>query len=149
QGTATDPFSEEEPGKILHEVRLGVDPGRALGGSRIYYGSVDATPLFVMALDAAARWGAPMDEVEALLPAADRALEWVLEHGDSDGDGFVDYRRKTDRGLVNQGWKDSFDGVTFADGSIAQAPIALAEVQGYVYGAFRARAHLARLVGDE
>ncbi|WP_432519479.1 amylo-alpha-1,6-glucosidase [Kineococcus sp. SYSU DK006] len=149
QGRRVDPMSEEEPGKVLHEVRLGVDADRALGGSSVYYGSVDATPLFVVVLDALARWGAPLEEVRALLPAADRALEWVREHGDLDGDGFVEYRRKTDRGLLNQGWKDSGDAVSFADGRLAEGPIALVEVQAYVYGAYRARAHLARLVGDE
>lgn len=149
QGRRVDALSEEEPGRILHEVRLGIDPSRALGGSRVYYGTVDATPLFVMLLDEAARWGVPLDTVRSLLPAADRALAWVQEYGDSDGDGFVDYRRKSDRGLLNQGWKDSYDGVLHADGRPAAAPIALAEVQAYVYGAFRARAHLASVLGDE
>ena len=148
QGTRVDPLSEEEPGKILHEVRRGVNARRALGGSHVYYGSVDSTPLFVMVLDAAARWGAPLAEVRDLLPAADLALAWVEEYGDSDGDGFVDYRRKTDRGLVNQGWKDSHDAMRFADGRYAEGPIAAAEVQAYVYGAYRARAHLAELLGD-
>ncbi|NHC15092.1 amylo-alpha-1,6-glucosidase [Motilibacter deserti] len=147
QGRAVDPMSEEEPGKILHEVRLGMDESRALGGSSVYYGSVDATPLFVMLLDRVARWGAPLEEVAALLPAADRALDWVERFGDADGDGFVEYQRKTDRGLLNQGWKDSLDSISFADGRLADPPIALAEVQGYVYAAYIARAHLARLVG--
>lgn len=91
----------------------------------------------------------PADErIAALLPHADRALAWILDHGDRDGDGFVEYQRQTDAGLVNQGWKDSWDGITFADGRIAQAPIAVCEVQGYAYAAFRARARLARMTGD-
>ncbi|HET9657026.1 MAG TPA: glycogen debranching N-terminal domain-containing protein [Kineosporiaceae bacterium] len=148
QGRRADPMSEEEPGRILHEVRLGVDPSRALGGSQIYYGSVDATPLFVVLLDEAVRWGLDLDSVRVLLPAADQALSWITEYGDLDGDGFVEYQRKTDRGLLNQGWKDSEDSVNFADGRPARGPIALCEVQAYVYAAYRARAHLAEVLGD-
>jgi glycogen debranching enzyme len=149
QGRVTNPLTEEEPGRILHEVRLGVESGLSLGGGSIYYGTVDATPLFVVLLGELARWGAHPEEIAALLPHADRALEWVRGHGDQDGDGFVEYKRATDRGLVNQGWKDSWDGVTFADGRPAEAPISLCEVQGYVYDAYRTRAGLARLVGEE
>jgi len=149
QGTVTDPGTEEEPGRILHEVRLGVDPGLSLGSGATYYGTADATPLFVVVLGELARWGAPADDLRALLPHADRALEWVQRYGDRDGDGFVEYRRATDRGLINQGWKDSGDGVNFADGSLADAPIALCEVQGYVYDAYRTRAALARQFDDD
>jgi glycogen debranching enzyme len=149
QGRKSDAMSEEEPGRILHEVRLGVDPSRALGGSQIYYGSVDATPLFVVLLDEAVRWGLDLTTAQGLLPAADAALEWARSHGDLDGDGFVEYRRKTDRGLINQGWKDSEDSINFADGQPARGPIALCEVQAYVYAAYRARAHLADIFGDE
>ena len=148
QGEKVDPLSEEEPGRILHEVRGGLDAGAALGGGGVYYGSVDATPLFVMLLGEARRWGAGPEEVARLLPHADRALEWIERFGDRDGDGFVEYRRATDRGLANQGWKDSFDAVTFASGRLAEPPIALAEVQAYVYGAYRARAELPREEGD-
>ncbi|MEJ2579372.1 MAG: glycogen debranching N-terminal domain-containing protein, partial [Kineosporiaceae bacterium] len=90
QGRRNDPMSEEEPGRILHEVRLGVDPTRALGASSIYYGSVDATPLFVVLLDEAVRWGLDPEVARGLLPAADAALGWVRGHGDLDGDGFVE-----------------------------------------------------------
>jgi glycogen debranching enzyme len=148
QGTTTDLFSEEEPGKILHEVRDGLDVSIALGGSAIYYGSVDATPLFVILLGAAADWGLPMDDIRELLPAADSALAWIDAHGDIDGDGFVEYQRKTDRGLVNQGWKDSYDAISDRQGRLGVGPIALAEVQGYVFAAWRARANLARLLND-
>ncbi len=149
QGRITDPLTEEEPGRILHEVRLGVESGLSLGGGSTYYGTVDATPLFVVLLGELARWGADPQEVADLLPHADRALEWIQCHGDRDGDGFVEYQRATDRGLVNQGWKDSWDGITFADGHPAEAPIALCEVQGYVYDAYRTRAELARMLGNE
>jgi glycogen debranching enzyme len=149
QGSDFDTASEEEPGKILHEVRFGPAASFALGGRSAYFGSVDATPLFVMLLGELQRWGGKENAVAALLPHADRALEWIETCGDADGDGFVEYRRKTSHGLVNQGWKDSWDGVNFADGSIAEPPIALAEVQGYTYAAYRARAQLARQSGDD
>ncbi|PZR54395.1 amylo-alpha-1,6-glucosidase [Xylanimonas oleitrophica] len=147
QGTRDDARSEEQPGKILHEVRLGADLSLALGGQSVYYGSVDATPLFVMLVGQAARWGASREEIEPLVPAVDAALAWILEHGDVDGDGFVEYARRTDRGLLNQGWKDSGDAMVHADGALAAAPIALAEVQGYVHAAYRARAFLAEHLG--
>lgn len=148
QGDKVDPLSEEEPGKILHEVRMGLDESVALGGSATYYGSVDATPLFVILLDQAARWGLPAEELTELLPAADRAMSWIEDYGDLDGDGFVEYRRKTDRGLLNQGWKDSHDSISHRDGRLAHGPIALAEVQGYAFAAYQARAHLATTQGD-
>jgi glycogen debranching enzyme len=149
QGVRVDPLTEEEPGRILHEVRLGPEAALALGGGTTYYGTADATPLFVMLLGELDRWGGlPETDRPALVAAADRALHWILEYGDSDGDGFVEYRRHTDRGLVNQGWKDSFDGVTHADGHFAAPPIALCEVQAYVYAAYRARADLAEVDGD-
>ncbi|CAL9425772.1 hypothetical protein SUDANB95_01936 [Actinosynnema sp. ALI-1.44] len=147
QGRRVDPTTEEEPGRVLHELRLGPDSTNVLGGSH-YYGTVDATPLFVMLLAEAWRWGADEEVVRSLLPAADAALLWVDRHGDRDGDGFVEYRRATDRGLLNQGWKDSFDGVNDADGRVAVPPIALCEVQGYVYAARLARAELAEAFGD-
>ena len=114
QGRRVDALSEEEPGRILHEVRSGLDAEMALGGSNLYYGSIDATPLFVMLLGELRRWGLATSEVDALVAHADRALEWIERFGDRDGDGFVEYQRATDRGLVNQGWKDSFDGINFA-----------------------------------
>ena len=149
QGTTVDPLSEEEPGRILHEMRSGLDAGKGPGTDNVYYGTIDATPLFVMLLGELYRWGAPLAELEPLLHHADRALEWVDAYGDRDGDGFVEYRRATDRGLANQGWKDSFDGITYASGLLAEPPIALAEVQGYVYAAWRARARLARAMAQE
>jgi glycogen debranching enzyme len=149
QGVRVDPLTEEEPGRILHEVRLGREAALALGGGTTYYGTADATPLFVMLLGELDRWGGlPDNDRPALVAAADRALEWIDEYGDADGDGFVEYRRHTDRGLANQGWKDSFDGITHADGHLAAPPIALCEVQAYVYAAYHARAELAEGDGD-
>ncbi|MFC9336294.1 glycogen debranching N-terminal domain-containing protein [Arthrobacter sp. NPDC057009] len=148
QGTAVDVMSEEEPGKILHEVRFGVSSGLALGGKSAYYGSVDATPLFVALFGEVSRWGFAAEAVASLLPHVDRALDWIRDYGDKDGDGFVEYARLNDRGLIHQGWKDSWDGINFADGRLAEPPIALCEVQAYVYGAYLSRSWLAYDAGD-
>jgi glycogen debranching enzyme len=148
QGSKTDPATDEEPGKILHEMRFGMQASLWLGGSSVYYGSVDATPLFVMLLGELRRWGLERRVIDELLPHADRALDWIGQYGDKDGDGFVEYQRATDLGLANQGWKDSFDGVTFASGELPEPPIALAEVQGYVYAAYLAKSHFCAERGD-
>ncbi len=148
QGTEVDPRHEEEPGRILHEMRFGDAASLSLGGGSIYYGTADATPLFVMLLGEMRRWGVARELVDELLPNAARAIEWIEHFGDADGDGYVEYRRATDRGLANQGWKDSWDGIRYGDGRVAEAPIALAEVQAYTYGAFLASAHFAFEVGD-
>ena len=148
QGKVVDEMSEEEPGKILHEVRLDVSSGLALGGKSAYYGSVDATPLFVALFGEVSRWGFAAENIAALLPHVDRALDWIRDYGDKDGDGFVEYERLNDHGLINQGWKDSWDGINFADGTLAEPPIALCEVQAYVYGAFLARSWIAYDAGD-
>jgi glycogen debranching enzyme len=149
QGRMVDPLTEEEPGRILHEMRFGAEAGLALGGGNVYYGTADATPLFVMLLAEAFGWGGISgDDLAALLPAADAALFWMENYGDRDGDGFIEYQRATDRGLLNQGWKDSGDGITDAAGRFAVPPIALCEVQGYAYAAYQARARIARQLGD-
>lgn len=148
QGSKVEPITEEQPGRILHEMRRGPASSQVLGGD-IYYGSADATPLFVMLLAEAWLWGADESAIRSLLPAADAALSWIDEYGDSDGDGFVEYRRATDRGLVNQGWKDSFDGINDAAGHLVEAPVALCEVQGYAYAAKLARAELADAFDDD
>ncbi len=148
QGTTVDPDSEEEPGRILHEVRFDTSSSLSLGGGSIYYGTVDATPLFVMLLGELGRWGLADEVVHRLLPAADRALEWIERFGDEDGDGYVTYERSSEGGLANQGWKDSWDGISFADGRLPEAPIALCEVQGYTYAAYLSRAYFALDAGD-
>ena len=148
QGDDVNPLTEEEPGKILHEIRFGRAATLSLGGGDIYYGTVDATPLFVMLLGELRRWDLADGIVNDLLPHADRALAWIDDFGDRDGDGYVEYARGTEHGLVNQGWKDSWDAVRWSDGELARPPIALCEVQGYVYAAYVARAHFAREAGD-
>lgn len=148
QGTVVNPRTEEEPGKILHEVRLDISSGLALGGKSAYYGSVDATPLFVALLGEVSRWGFAPETIAALMPHVDRALTWISNYGDKDGDGFVEYKRLNDHGLINQGWKDSWDAINFADGTLAEPPIALCEVQAYVYSAYLARSWLACDAGE-
>ena len=148
QGSEVDPRNDEEPGRILHEMRFGEAATLSLGGGSVYYGTADATPLFVMLLAELRRWGLAPEVVDQLLPHADRAMAWIEDFGDRDGDGYVEYRRASDRGLLHQGWKDSHDGIRFADGELARAPIALCEVQAYVYGAYLARAHFADEDGD-
>ncbi len=125
-----------------------VSSSLALGGKSAYYGSIDATPLFVALFGEICRWGFAPETVTSLLPHVDRALEWIRDYGDKDKDGFVEYQRLNDRGLINQGWKDSWDGINFADGTLAEPPIALCEVQAYVYGAYLARAWIAYDAGD-
>ncbi|HST72396.1 glycogen debranching N-terminal domain-containing protein [Kocuria sp.] len=149
QGKKIDPDTEEEPGRIVHEVRLGASAGLAMGGGQAYYGTADATPLFVSLLAEVSRWGLAGDILDSLLPHADRALEWVEKFGDRDGDGFVEYARHNEHGLLNQGWKDSWDGINFADGRLAEPPIALCEVQAYVYSAYLGRAVLAAQLDDQ
>ncbi|MGE0881695.1 MAG: glycogen debranching N-terminal domain-containing protein [Acidimicrobiia bacterium] len=149
QGVREDRLNEEQPGRILHEVRYDEQTALALGGHNAYYGTIDATPLFVMLAAELWRWTGNHDDVARLLPHVDRALAWIERYGDADGDGYVEYERLTPSGLANQGWKDSWDGVRYHDGSVAHAPIALCEVQAYVYGAYAARATLASVVGDQ
>ena len=134
-GTAVDIESAQTPGKIPHELRRA---GIALGDLALpplYYGTIDATPLWVCVLHDAWRAGAPEAEVAALVPALEGALRWLTEDGDADGDGFLEYIDASGHGLTNQGWKDSADAVRFADGSIADGPVALCEAQAYAYEA--------------
>jgi glycogen debranching enzyme len=148
QGQRNNEWQDEEPGKILHELRNGemTRDGEMPFGP--YYGSVDATPLFLILLSEVFNWTADDELVEELLPNAYAALEWIEAYGDLDGDGFVEYRRRSPRGLVNQGWKDSWDANMHRDGTVAQPPIALSEVQGYVYDAKFRMASLLRNFGD-
>ena len=134
QGTRVDLDIEEEPGKILHEVRRGALADRG-DLPPFYYGSVDSTPLYVILAHEAWRWGLSENDLRGLLPSVEAALAWMRDYGDPDGDGFIEYVRHGERGLANQGWKDSQDGIRFADGTIARAPLALCEVQGYAYEA--------------
>ncbi len=148
QADAIDPVADSEPGKILHEMRL--SEMAALGEVPFgrYYGSVDATPLFIVLAGAYFDRTADRPFLERLWPHIDRALKWIDEFGDVDGDGFVEYTRHSGKGLVQQGWKDSNDSIFHDDGRIAEPPIALSEVQGYVYAAQLAAARLIRVLGD-
>ncbi|MBI4728959.1 MAG: amylo-alpha-1,6-glucosidase [Acidobacteria bacterium] len=148
QGTETDPWRDEEPGKILHEIRHGELANAHFVPHTPYYGSVDATPLFLMLLGTYFKWTNDREFAERMLPHADRALAWIDDYGDLDGDGFVEYRRRSPRGLDNQGWKDSRNAVVHADGTLAEPPVALAEVQAYVYVAKRRMADILEALGN-
>ncbi|MDQ3995148.1 MAG: amylo-alpha-1,6-glucosidase [Actinomycetota bacterium] len=141
QATEDDADSDAEPGKIVHEVRAGK---AAKAWFPRYYGTVDATPLFLILLSELWRWTDDAAFVRNLREPALRALEWIDRYGDRDGDGFVEYRRRSARGLTNQSWKDSGNSQLFHDGHEAEAPVAPCEVQGYVYDAKRRTAELAR-----
>ena len=148
QATKVDEFRDASPGKILHELRSGELANTNEIPHTPYYGSVDATPLWLMLLDEYERWTGDSELVDRLWPNALAALAWMDKYGDLDGDGFIEYQRLSERGLVNQGWKDSADSVRNRDGSLADGPIALVEVQAYAYAARRGLARLARLRGD-
>jgi len=133
QGTERDAWRDEEPGKILHEVRHGALARAGIIPHTPYYGSIDSTPLFLILYGTYFKWTNDVALAVDLLPSVETALRWLDEHGDSDGDGFIEYEKRSSRGLDNQGWKDSRDSMINDDGSMAAPPIALAEVQGYVY----------------
>lgn len=147
QAEAVDPERDAEPGKIVHEVRRGEMAALKEVPFGLYYGTVDATPLFVMLAGRYFDQTGDIDHLRQLWPHVERALAWIDEYGDKNGDGFVDYLRQSSRGLANQGWKDSYDSVSHSDGTLATGAIALCEVQGYVYDAKRRGARLARAVG--
>lgn len=148
QATAVEPERDAEPGKILHEMRHGEMANLREVPFGRYYGSIDATPLFLLLLGEYFRRTGDLETVRSLWPNAEAALAWIDHYGDRDGDGFVEYFRQTKDGLANQGWKDSFDAIFHRDGRLAEGPIALCEVQGYVYGAKRHAAVLAEALGD-
>jgi glycogen debranching enzyme len=141
QAKEDDPSRDAEPGKIVHEVRHGK---AARTWHERYYGTADATPLYLILLSEVWRWTDDAALVRDLKAPALAALEWIGRYGDRDGDGFVEYERRTDHGLENQSWKDSWDSQRFHDGTLAKTPIAPCEVQGYVYDAKRRVAELAR-----
>ncbi|MGA7673117.1 MAG: glycogen debranching N-terminal domain-containing protein [Nitrolancea sp.] len=141
-------YRDAEPGKIAHEIRFGeLAISETVPHSR-YYGSVDSTPLWLMLLGEYLRWVHDPVLLNDLLPAAEQALEWIERFGDLDGDGFIEYRRRSSGGLGNQGWKDSEDSIRFADGRMAEPPIALIEPQGYAYAARLAMADVYEKLGQ-
>ncbi len=148
QGKEKNDWRDEEPGKILHEYREGEMTRAGEMPFGPYYGSVDATPLWLILLSETFNWTADEQLVKDMLPHAYRALEWIDSYGDLDGDGFVEYQRRSSKGLANQGWKDSWDAIMHRDGELAKPPIALCEVQGYVYEAKYRMASLMRAFGD-
>lgn len=153
QGKEDNPFKDEEPGKIMHEIRTGELARLGVVPHTPYYGSVDATPLFLILLSEYYRWTGDVTFVRELWDAVEGALMWLEGYGDIDGDGFVEYQRRSPVGLVVQGWKDSVNSVIFPDATLAEGAIALAEVQGYVYDAKRRTAELCylmdlRILGD-
>jgi len=140
---------DAQPGKVLHETRAGEMATLGEIPFKRYYGSIDATPLFILLAGAYYTRTGDRAFVESIWPNVERALAWIDHYGDIDGDGFVEYARRSKLGLIHQGWKDSHDAVFHADGTSAEGPIALCEVQGYVYAAKLAAADLARLFGDD
>jgi glycogen debranching enzyme len=148
QGSRQDPWRDEEPGKIVHEVRRGELAGAGVIPQTRYYGTVDATPLFVLLFAMHFEWTADRRFAERLLPNVTAALEWIDRHGDIDGDGFVEYLCRSPLGSANQGWKDSPDSVVHTDGRQAVGPIALSEVQGYAYMAKVRVAGVFEALGD-
>ena len=147
QGQKEDSFTEEQPGRILHEYRRGEMANCREIPFIPYYGTIDATPLFLMLFESYIRWTNDTEFLKAHWPNARAAAEWMVKYGDRDGDTFLEYEKTAATGLVNQGWKDSWDSVSYRDGRLAEPPIALCEVQGYAYAAYRAMSYLASRLG--
>lgn len=135
QGSKLDPWRDEQPGKIMHEIRFGELAATGQIPFTPYYGTVDATPLFLILLTEYVKWTGDVELVHTLEREIENALIWIDSYGDRDGDLFVEYHQESSKGIANQGWKDSGDSVVHRDGEYAKTPIALAEVQGYVYQA--------------
>jgi glycogen debranching enzyme len=148
QGVEENPWRDEEPGKILHEIRRGELAGAGVVPHTRYYGSADATPLFLVLYAQYFRWTGDIAFARELLPNVRAALNWIDQWGDRDGDSFVEYECRSPGGLRNQGWKDSWDSIVHADGHLAEPPIALVEVQAYVYLAKQRVSEVLDVLGD-
>ena len=149
QGAKVEPFTDEEPGKMLHEFRTGEMANCREIPFIPYYGSIDVTPLFLITLEAYIRWTHDLPFLLQLWPAALAAARWIEHYGDRDGDSFIEYVRASKEGLANQGWKDAWDSVSQGNGQLATSPIALCEVQGYAFAAYRAVGYLVGQLGNE
>lgn len=148
QAIESDDYCDAEPGKILHEMRDGEMASlREIPFAR-YYGSIDSTPLYLMLAEQYFEVTGDRVLIESIWPNLLRAVDWIFQFGDRDGDGFVEYGTRNSEGLANQGWKDSHDAVFHRDGDLAETPIALCEVQGYVYAALRGMSRLAQVLGE-
>jgi glycogen debranching enzyme len=149
QAKERDDFRDAEPGKILHELRLGELTALGERPHSPYYGTHDATPLYLILFDEYERWTGDREFVRSMKPAAMKALEWIERFGDRDADGYLEYETRSKEGLVNQCWKDSWNSILFSDGTVAKGPIATCEIQGYAYDARVRMARLAREVWDD
>ncbi len=149
QGAESDEWKDEEPGKILHELRGGELANIGEIPHTPYYGSIDSTLLFLIYMEEHYLWTGDIEFVQKMRPSIESAIAWMDKYGDVDGDGFIEYQRKSAKGLMNQGWKDSFNAIVHKDGTMADGPIALVEVQGYAYRAKLAGARLLGATGDE
>ncbi len=147
QGTKVEPFTDEEPGKMLHEFRTGELANLREIPYIPYYGSVDVTPLFLITLEKYIRWTNDVYLLRQLWSNAVAAARWLTTFGDRDGDSFIEYHKASEKGLVNQGWKDAWDSISHSDGRLAAGSIALCEVQGYAFAAYRAMSYLAGRLG--
>ncbi|MGZ3853546.1 MAG: amylo-alpha-1,6-glucosidase, partial [Flavisolibacter sp.] len=149
QATEVIPSKDAEPGKILHEARSGEMANTGEIPFKEYYGTIDATPLFIMLAGMYYQHTADINTIKKLWPNIKAALNWIDNYGDLDGDGFVEYKHKAENGLTNQGWKDSHDSIMYKDGELCEPPIALCEVQGYVYAAKNFASRLAEVLGEK
>ncbi|MGD6802327.1 amylo-alpha-1,6-glucosidase [Rossellomorea aquimaris] len=148
QGTKVDPWRDEQPGKIMHEIRYGELANTGQIPFTPYYGTIDATPLFLVLLTEYVKWTNDLDTFHRLEDNVRRALQWIDEYGDRDGDLFVEYHQEAEKGIANQGWKDSGDSIVHRNGDYAKTPIALSEVQGYVYQAKQGIASIYKKLGQ-
>jgi len=148
QGRVNSAFREEQPGKIMHELRRGELANLRAVPHTPYYGAIDVTPLWLLVVCELTMWTGDLDGFDLLHDAVVAALKWMAVDGDADGDGFIEYERRSRAGLLNQGWRDAGDAIVHADGSLARGPIALAEVQGYAYYAKRRLAAIYGQLGD-
>ena len=149
QSHEMDPANDAEPGKIVHEIRSGEMANTGEVPFKKYYGTIDATPLFLMLAGMYYQQTADVETIKKIWPQIKDAINWIDNYGDIDGDGFVEYKVKSEKGLTNQGWKDSHDSIMYANGELCKPPIALCEVQGYVYAAKKYASIIAKALGEK